>query len=141
MPPFPLPPAPVMNQSPELGANAAPSSVEPSDEQKQALIQRIQDFNSQVNQLSTQQTMSQREMESNRAQTIVKALQVLMDVGVNPSDPQSITRYLLKLAAQEPDMAEMVKGALNGIFGGGPQPQPDQMQPPQPIAPPEEPMF
>lgn len=120
----------------------APAAADPQE----ALMQRIQAFNDAANQLQTQKTMNDQTIEANKTETIVQAFQVLKDLGINPADPKSISNYLVKLAEQEPDMAELMKKALYGIFGGGPQgadaaaPQPDmsQMNAPQPES---EPMF
>lgn len=133
MPDFPMPPMP--------GAPEAQTPV--TDEQSEALLRRIQDFNDSANQFQTQQTMNQQETEAMKQEAAAQALQILKDAGVNPADPRSIAEYLQQLEEQEPDMAQLVKQALYGIFGGGPQtapePLPENGVPPMPV--PEEPMF
>ena len=129
MPPFQMPTPPSAPVQPTGSAPAFPAELQmsaPSPEAvdpHEALLKKIQDFNDAANQLQTQQTMNKQVAESGQADAAKQALEVLKGLGVNPNDPQSITKYLTRLEAQEPDMAELTKKALYGIFGGGPQPQ------------------
>lgn len=133
MPDFQMPPL-----------STAPAASTPiSDEQVESLLSKIQEFNDSANQFETQQTMNQQESEAMKEETIVQALQLLRDAGVNPSDPRSIAEYLQRLEEQEPDMAQIVKQALYSIFGGAPAPLQEPMvssaSPETPVE--EEPMF
>lgn len=127
MPTFDLPSRPSTTSSmPTGGGSAFPAELQmpaPSPEaidSSEALLQRIRDFNASANQLDTQIVMNKQISESERVSTIIKALEILQSLGVNPSNPQSIAKYLMKLEEENPDMAEIAKQTLYGIFGGAP---------------------
>lgn len=113
------PPLPGGAEAPVPGPGG-PSGVEDPEE----LMRRVQEFNDVANQLQTQQLMNKQESEARKSDTIIRALRILQDLGVNPADPESITKYLTRLAVEEPDMAEMTKGALYNIFGKNPEGEP-----------------
>lgn len=115
-----------------------------SGDKYEALLQRIEDFNNSANQLQTQITMNKQISESEQSSTIIRALEILQSLGVNVSDPQSIAKYLMKLEEENPDMAEIAKKTLYGIFGGQPNaPSEGVSVPPEPVPPvaEEEPQF
>jgi hypothetical protein len=112
------------------GAQPPASGADPHE----VLLKRIQDFMDASNQLQTQQTMDQQELEASKAETVAKAIEILKSAGVNPADPRSIANYLQKLEEQEPDMAQLIKQALYGIFGGAPQDSQAQSSSMQPEA-------
>jgi len=126
MPPFSMPPMPDVQSGMSTGSGSAfPAelqSVAPAPEAgdpHEVLLQRIQDLNNSANQLQTQITMNKQIGESEQASVIIRALEILQTLGVNVNDPQSIAKYLMKLEEENPDMAEMAKKTLYGIFGGG----------------------
>lgn len=139
MPPFQLPELPL--QPSPMTEPARDPVAPPSEDPFEALLQRIRDFNDSANQLSTQQVMNQRISESEKVSTIIKAFEVLQSLGVNPSNPQSIAKYLMKLEEENPDMAEMAKKTLYGIFGGEPAANAEELPMPAAGFPQEEPQF
>lgn len=145
MPPFSFPPLPQSSPSPTGSSSAFPAELQMQSPSPAAgdkfedLLQRIQGFNENANQLQTQIIMNKQIGESDRVAMIVKALEILQTLGVNPADPQAIAKFLMKLEEENPDMAEMAKKTLYGIFGGEPVPEtatePQQGALPPPPAP------
>lgn len=103
-------------------------------EQKQQLMDLIQQIRSQLGQLNALQFANTNKSQQQRNDILKEVFSELQAAGVDLRDPQSVSDFIAKLRAQSPDLADLFEQSMGALLGEDPSsvsPQnPDQMMPP-----------
>lgn len=124
--PSAMPPAPGGNEMPPQGAPAPGGDQPVSDEQKQALLQIIQQIKSKIGTVSATTFAANSKTEKHRHELLVEVFQELQSAGVDLSDRDSVAQFMSELQATSPELAANFEKAMEALLGetGAPNFQP-----------------
>lgn len=101
-------------------------------EQKAELQQMLALVQGQNSKLVSNQLSSRNDLSSSVDDLMAELFQVLIDAGVDPSNPASVRAFMEQLAERDPDLLEIFEGAFMGLLQNNPDSaafaaqQPDQ---------------
>lgn len=129
---------------PDTGGMPAPQGMPPTEEfatpeQKQQLMDLIQQIRSQLGQLNALQFANTNKSQQQRNDILKEVFSDLQAAGVDLRDPQSVSDFIAKLRAQSPDLADLFEQSMSELLGGEPSPAPSQ-NPEQNMMPPSGPI-
>lgn len=110
-------------------------------EQKQQLLDLIEATRGKLGEFNATSFAVDNQIESGRNDALKQVFEALQSAGVDLTDPQSVSDFLMKLRTQNPQMSQMFEEALNQLLGGeGETPQAEMSQempqlPPQGMPP------
>lgn len=107
-------------------------------EQKQQLMDLIDQIRQNLSKLHATQFASTNQAQQQRADLLKSIFAELQSAGVDLRDPKSVSDFLAKLRQQSPDMADLFEQALSQLLGGAPDENANQnpnemMTPSEPI--------
>lgn len=86
-----------------------------SEEMKQDLQNKFNNVDNKAKQLNSNRIASKNKLENTKATFIKSLMSFLIQMGVDPSNPESINKFLQKLEAQNPDIAEIFSFAFDRL--------------------------
>ena len=119
--PFPLPQgeeAPIPQEVPE---------GEISEEQRQELLQKLEELKGISGQINTGMFINKNTKETDQQALQKQIFLMLQELGVDLSDPNSIREFLSKLETENPDIFELINGLLTDAFAETGEPMPSQL--------------
>ena len=108
--------------------------MDPNTTTPEALQEKIQQFHESANQAKTIGVETQAQIQQMKQDSMRQAFQILENMGVNPADPKSLADFMQNLEQVDPDAAELMQIALQGLFGD-PADAPEQLSSDQAAAP------
>jgi hypothetical protein len=110
-----LPPMPIssemLTQQPTSGMEKSP------EEMRKEIEEGFLDVQNRNASLDSQKLINDKQIEEIRAKTIQSLFMLLQSAGVDVSNLESISAFLQKLEAQDPDLAQLFEIAFDGLVG------------------------
>jgi len=101
-------------------------------EEARATLERdMEDVQSRNRTVNSNQLIQQNKLEEMKVKLIQSLFGMMKELGVDPSDLESINQFRQSLRQQDPDLAEMFEVAFNNLLQGSAEPT----APPVDIAP------
>lgn len=97
---------------PEMNPEVAPMA---SEEMKNELKSRFEDVQNKNRMLNTQKVVNQNKLDDFKKKIVQQIFQLMIDSGVDPSDLESINRFLQALEEQDPDLKELFEYSFNAL--------------------------
>lgn len=86
-------------------------------EQKQQLLDLIEATRGKLGEFNATSFAVDNQIESSRNDALKQVFDALQSAGVDLTDPQSVSDFLMKLRIQNPQMSQMFEEALNQLLG------------------------
>jgi hypothetical protein len=104
---------------PQPSSQPVPSSVQPiTEEQKQALLDMIQQIRDKIGTLDANKLASGNKNELNRRNLLRQVFEKLQMAGVDLSSRESVASFIMKLQQDSPELAAMFEKAMDVLLGG-----------------------
>lgn len=109
------------NVNPPMPQDNQPTPEMASPEQRQQLLDMIDDIRGKMNETNTAIMSSDNAVEEARLDALKEVFSILQGVGVDLTDPSSVSAFIDKVKSQT-GLGKLLENALTALLGDQPQP-------------------